>query len=236
MTLKPLLVLVAAAAFGLSQFFTPDFRGYDPSQFPVYVESPAILPAGYAFAIWGLIYVWLILHAGFSLWKRRDDPTWDATRAPLILSLAIGAIWLAVAVRDPVWASILIAVMLAGALAALLRAPAQPDRWLLLAPLAIYAGWLTAATGVSIGILLTGFGWLSETGAALLMLCVVLAVALTVQVRLHRAPEYGLTVIWALVAVCIRNGTGNLPVTGLALVAILALAASGWRTTRRRSA
>ena len=103
--------------------------------------------------------------------------------------------------RDPVWASILIAVMLAGALAALLRAPAQPDRWLLLAPLAIYAGWLTAATGVSIGVLLTGFGWLSETAAAAADAGVVLAVALTVQVRLARAPEYGLTVIWALVGV-----------------------------------
>ncbi len=85
---------------------------------------------------------------------------------PLIVSLAIGAIWLAVAVRDPVWASVLIALMLGGALAALFRAPARPDRWLLLAPLAIYAGWLTAATGVSIGILLTGFGWLPETAAA----------------------------------------------------------------------
>ena len=61
------------------------------------------------------------------------------------------------------------------------RAPARPDRWLLLAPLAIYAGWLTAATGVSIGVLLTGFGWLSDTGAALLMLALVLAVALTIQ-------------------------------------------------------
>ncbi len=102
-TFKPLLVLLAALAFGLSPLFTPDFRGYDPSQFPVYNESPAILPAGYAFSIWGLIYLWLILHAAFGLWKRSADPAWDATRVPLTVSLAIGAIWLAVAVRDPVW-------------------------------------------------------------------------------------------------------------------------------------
>jgi hypothetical protein len=230
---KPLLVLLAAAAFGLSPIFTPNFRGYDPSQFPIPFESPAVLPAGYAFSIWGLIYLWLILHAGFGLWKRGDDPAWDGTRLPLILSLGVGAIWLAVAVRDPVWASILIAVMLAGALAALLRAPARPDRWLLLAPLAIYAGWLSAATGVSVGILLTGFGWLPETAAALVTLAVVLAFALTVQLRLGRAPEYGITVIWALAAVCVRNGTANLPVTGLALIGIAALAAASWRVARR---
>jgi hypothetical protein len=232
MVLKPLFVLLAALAFGLSPIFTPDFRGYDATQFPVYNESPAILPAGYAFSIWGLIYVWLILHAGFGLWKRAADAAWDATRPPLVFSLAIGAIWLAVAVRDPVWASALIALMLVGALAALFRAPAQPDRWLLLAPLAIYAGWLTAATGVSIGILLIGFGWLNETPGALLMLAVVLAFALAVQRRLGRAPEYSVTVIWALVAICVRNGGDNIAVTGAALIGIAALVANAWHATR----
>ena len=230
--LKPALVLLMALAFGLSPLLTPDFRGYDATQFPVRLDAPAILPAGYAFAIWGLIYLWLVLHAGFGLWKRAGDPAWDGVRAPLILSLAVGAIWLFVAVRDPLWASVLIAVMLAGALAALLRAPAAPDRWLLLAPLAIYAGWLSAATGVSLGVLLAGFGWLPDTGAAVVMLGVVLALAVAVQLRLGRAPEYGLTVVWALVAVCVRNGAGNLVVTGLAAAGCLVMLAVAWRVRR----
>lgn len=233
--LKPALVLLTALAFGLSPLFSPDFRGYDATQFPVRLDAPAILPAGYAFGIWGLIYLWLVLHAGFGLWKRADDPAWDGVRAPLILSLAVGAVWLYVAVRDPVWASVLIVLMLAGALVALLRAPAVPDRWLLLAPLAIYAGWLSAATGVSLGVLLAGFGWLSDTGAALVMLGVVLALAVTVQLRLGRAPEYALTVVWALVAVCARNGAGNLVVTGLAAAGCAVMLAVAWRVRRDRA-
>ena len=229
---KPVLVLLMALAFGLSPLLTPDFRGYDATQFPVRLDAPAILPAGYAFAIWGLIYLWLVLHAGFGLWKRAGDPAWDGVRAPLILSLAVGAIWLFVAVRDPLWASVLIAVMLAGALVAVLRAPAVPDRWLLLAPLAIYAGWLSAATGVSLGVLLAGFGWLPDTGAAVVMLGVVLALAVAVQLRLGRAPEYGLTVVWALVAVCVRNGAANLVVTGLAAAGCLVMLAVVWRVRR----
>jgi len=229
---KPVLVLLMALAFGLSPLLTPDFRGYDATQFPVRLDAPAILPAGYAFAIWGLIYLWLVLHAAFGLWKRAADPAWDGVRAPMILSLAVGAIWLFVAVRDPVWASVLIAVMLAGALVAVLRAPAVPDRWLLLAPLAIYAGWLSAATGVSLGVLLAGFGWLPDTGAAVVMLGVVLALAVAVQLRLGRAPEYGLTVVWALVAVCVRNGAGNLVVTGLAAAGCLVMLAVVWRVRR----
>jgi hypothetical protein len=211
--LKPALVLLTALAFGLSPLFSPDFRGYDATQFPVRLDAPAILPAGYAFGIWGLIYLWLVLHAGFGLWKRADDPAWDGVRAPLILSLAV-------------------ALMLAGALLALLRAPAVPDRWLLLAPLAIYAGWLSAATGVSLGVLLAGFGWLSDTGAAVVMLGVVLALAVTVQLRLGRAPEYALTVVWALVAVCARNGAGNLVVTGLAAAGCAVMLAVAWRVRR----
>lgn len=230
--LKPVLVLLMALAFGLSPLLTPDFRGYDATQFPVRLDAPAILPAGYAFGIWGLIYLWLVLHAGFGLWKRADDPAWDGVRAPLILSLAVGAVWLYVAVRDPVWASVLIVLMLAGALVALLRAPAVPDRWLLLAPLAIYAGWLSAATGVSLGVLLAGFGWLPDTGAAVVMLGAVLALAVTVQLRLGRAPEYALTVVWALVAVCARNGTGNLVVTGLAAAGCAVMLAVAWRVRR----
>jgi hypothetical protein len=221
------LVLIAALAFGISPVFTEGFKGYDRTQFPVLIEDPAILPAGYAFAIWGLIYLWLFAHAGFGLWKRADDPAWDGTRLPLLGSLAIGAIWLAVAVRSPLWASLLITLMAAGALVALARAPARSDRWLLLAPLAIYAGWLSAATGVSWGVLLSGYGWLPDTGAALLMLTLVLALALTVQLRLGRAPEYALTVIWALVAI-VQRQQGQMTVVTVAAdigIAVMAIAA-----------
>jgi len=230
------LVLIAALAFGISPVFTRGFKGYDATQFPVLIENPAILPAGYAFSIWGLIYLWLFAHAGFGLWKRAADATWDGTRRPLMASLAIGAIWLAVAVQSPLWASLLITMMAAGALVALARAPAAPDRWLLLAPLAVYAGWLSAATGVSWGVLLAGFGWLPDTGAALLMLTLVLGLVLTMQLWLRRAPEYGITVIWALVAVIVRGGTVNPVVSGYAAFAILLIGAAILRIIRLAAA
>jgi hypothetical protein len=62
---------------------------------------------------------------------------------------------------------------------------------------------------------------------------VVLVFALAVQRRLGRAPEYSLTVIWALVAVCVRNGGVNMTVTGAAVIGIAALAANAWHATRR---
>jgi hypothetical protein len=222
--IRAILVLFFAATFAIAPWLTPDFGGYDPDQFPIRIERPAILPAGYAFSIWGLIYAWLVIHGGFGLWRRAEDAGWDRVRLPLIGSLAVGTIWLWVATRSPIVASVLIAVMLALALAALIRARREPDRWLLLAPIAIYAGWLTAATGVSVGILLAGHGWLPDTWAAVVMLSAALVLAAGMQWYLGRAPEYGLTVIWALVAVIVANGNGNLAVSALAAAGIAGMA------------
>ncbi len=67
----------------LPPFFTPEFGGFDPNLYPVPQEYPPAQPAGYAFAIWGLIYVWLIAHGAFGLFARAKDPVWDAGRPPV---------------------------------------------------------------------------------------------------------------------------------------------------------
>jgi hypothetical protein len=76
--LKAVLVLVAAVAFAVMPFFTDPFTGFGPDRFPVPVDDPPIQPAGWAFAIWGVIYLWLLASAGFGLIKRDTDPGWDA--------------------------------------------------------------------------------------------------------------------------------------------------------------
>lgn len=219
------LVLIAAIAFALSPFVATGFNGFTPDQFPVPQDHPPVQPAGYAFAIWGLIYVWLIAGAVFGFLRRAADPDWGPMRPALFLSLAMGAFWLPVAQFDPRPATVLIWLMLGTALWSLFRA-GDTDRWWQTAPVAIYAGWLTAASSVSIGLLLGGFGYLNGTLSALVGLGIALAVALVVQFRLHRAPEYGMAVIWALVAVIAANWTPlNVAVSGLALIGIVAILA-----------
>ena len=219
------LVLLAALVFAASPWFTDGFNGFEPDQFPVPQDNPPVQPAGYAFAIWGLIYLGLIIGAGFGLIKRSDDPDWDAMRPPLVASLAVGATWLPVATLSPVIATILIWIMLGTALLSLFRV-GDTDRWLQQTPVAIYAGWLTAASSVSIGLLLGGYGLLNGTWAAIVALSIGLVIAMVAQYRLHRAPEYGVTVIWALVAVIVANGTPlNIAVVGLCVIGIMAILA-----------
>ena len=224
MNIKAVLVLLAATAFLVAPAVTPPFTGYDPDTFPVAIPRPFIQPAGYAFSIWGLIYGWLALHAGFGLFRRGDDLAWDITRLPLAGSAALGAVWLAIAGVAPVAATVVIWAMLGLALLALHRADPARDRWLLVAPIAIYAGWLSAAAAVSLGVVLAGYGWLSNTGAALVMLALVLAIAVTVQMRKRGVLEYGATVIWALVGVIAANRADAQTVAYAAAVGIVVMA------------
>ncbi|NCO87631.1 MAG: hypothetical protein GW886_13470 [Rhodobacterales bacterium] len=218
------LTLLFTATFVVSPSLTSPFSGFRADQLPIPQIDPPVQPAGYAFAIWGLIYGWLVVSAVFGLWKRAGDAGWDRARPALIASLAIGTPWLAIANMSAIWATVGIFAMAAGAIVALIRAPLA-DRWWLRAPVAIYAGWLTAASFVSLGSTAAGYGLLFDsTGWAYAGILCALAVALMVQWRAPQSPEYGATVIWALVGIIVANGLG---LNGVSLTAVAGIAVIG---------
>lgn len=224
--LKAGLVLAAAVGFAASPAFVENFGGFNADQFPVPQQDPPVQPAGYAFAIWGLIYAWLILGAGYGLLRHAGDEAWDRHRWPLFASLFIGCFWLWVATQSPLWATVVIWAMLITALAALFRTTNDGGaRWWLQAPVAIYAGWLTAASSVSIGLIGAGYGLLplGQIGWALVAIAVALILSGAVLRRLDRAPEYGLTVIWALVAVTVANWGAVWLLVGVCIIGIIAV-------------
>ena len=230
--MKAILALCAALAFASAPFWTSGFGGFDPNRYPVPQIDPPIQPAGYAFSIWGVIYLWLIVSAGFGLFRRAEDAGWDATRLPLILSLVLGTPWISVALVSPVWATVMIWGMLGGALLALLKSPAR-DHWWLRAPLALYAGWLTAASFVSLALLGAGYGVaMGATGWAWVALMAALATGLAVQRVLPGAPLYGLALAWALTAIAVKNGMAVPGLTALAAIGAVASLAAAWTSWR----
>lgn len=221
-----LLTLLAALAFAISPLLSSGFNGFAPDQFPIPQVDPPVQPAGYAFSIWGLIYLWLIAGAIFGIWDRATDPDWEPMRPALIVSLVIGASWIPVAQLSPIWATLLIWAMLATAVLALMRA-GQADHWWLRAPNALYAGWLTAASCVSIGLVLAGYGFLDMQVAAWLGITLALAVGLGVQALRPDTPAYPAAVIWALVGVVVSNL--DRPNWSVLLLAVVGIALLGWR-------
>ncbi|MDO7557994.1 MAG: hypothetical protein MUR46_09290 [Loktanella sp.] len=223
------LTLILTATFVVSPAFTNPFMGFTADQLPYPQIDPPVQPAGYAFAIWGLIYSWLVVSAVFGVWKRRSDAAWDHVRAPLMISLAVGTPWLAIANASAVWATITIFIMSAAAIVALIRAP-KVDGWWLQAPVGIYAGWLTAASFVSLGSTAAGYGIaLGSLGWAYLAIILALGVTLAVIARKPTAPEYGITVIWALIGIIVANLSGAVGVMILAAAGIIVVAGATWK-------
>lgn len=220
----PILTLVATAAFLVSPFLADPFMGFDPERFPVPQIDPPVQPAGYAFSIWGLIYAWLAVLAVVGVTLRRDALAWQPVHLPLTLSVGPGALWLWVAGFAPLTATALIFWMLGCAIWAFLRTPAQ-DRWLLRVPVALYAGWLTAAAHVSLGVALGGYGLASGEMAAVIAVAGATLVALAVGWTRPDAPEYSAAVIWAFIAVIVANLPGAIAVAGATLVALVLVVA-----------
>ncbi|MBU3029682.1 tryptophan-rich sensory protein [Paracoccus marinaquae] len=221
----PHFTLLFAVLFALSPLASDGFNGFTPDQFPVVQDRWPVQPAGWAFSIWGLIYLWLIAGSAWGLRKASDNPDWQAMRRPLLISLFVGTFWIAAANASPILATVMIIVMAVAAIISFLRAGQGQPFWQV-GPVGLYAGWLTAATGVAIAVLLSGYGIMSAGPAAILLILAVLAVALWVQSRRPAALTYSIAVGWALIGIVAVNWSAEYRhVALLAALGIAALAA-----------
>ncbi|MEO0358182.1 MAG: hypothetical protein AAF386_07785 [Pseudomonadota bacterium] len=227
--------LAATVLFGVAAYVIVPFTGYTADVLPIAQPKPAIQPAGYAFSIWGVIYLWLVASAVFGIIRKAQDTAWAAALIWLIPSLVIGAFWNWIANQSAIWATVAIWIMLALALRAAFLAPLA-DRWWLKAPVALYAGWLSAASFVSLGVTLPGYGIGFDANTwAVIGICVATILAVTVQIRLGAMPTYGAAIIWAFVGILINNTTDIAPVTWVANAGIFAVVVAIILAFRRRA-
>ncbi|MCA0044616.1 hypothetical protein [Celeribacter litoreus] len=233
MRLTPLLAFISALAFAIvGPLIAPDFKGYDPADFPIPQTNAPIGPAGYAFSIWGVIYLWLIISTGFGLFRRATATDWEPMRAPLIAALVIGTPWLTIATMSPIAATVLIYLMLLGAIIAMQKAPVL-DPWLARAPVALFAGWLTAASFASLGYVGAGYGiFFGDVTWAYICLAGALLTTMLVARTRPDAPLYPLGVAWALIGIVVKNWGSEWGVAifaGLGALWLLAYALRGLR-------
>jgi len=231
--MRAILTVTAAMAFIALSYAAPDFQGYRLDQMPQAIADPPVQPVGFAFSIWGVIYLWLLISAGYGLLRRAESADWDRMRWPLAGSMVLGGAWLWIAGPSPVLAAVWIFVMLALALLALDRAPDR-EFWLARAPVGLFAGWLTAASFVSLGVVLGGFGIIESpriAAWAMIVLAAIVAAAVTGVMRPGGA--YPLAMGWALAGIALANFGRHVDVALLALVAAVGLGVLWWLTPRR---
>lgn len=217
------------------------------------------LPAGYVFAIWGLIYVGIIAYAIYqSLPAQRENPRLRAIGWPFVVSCAANIIWLFFfqysSNPDPngspngglLIASVVAMLVLLVALIVIylqLRrgnpAVSKAERWTVRLPFSIYLGWITVATVANVSHALVALGWTGQPLPALLWLIIMFAVALAVAALMaftRRDVAYLLVLVWAFVGIAVnyRDMTGVLISAIVAALAVAALtilvaARGAWR-------
>jgi benzodiazapine receptor len=195
-----------------------------------------VTPAGYAFSIWGLIYlaslglaVYQLLPGQLSRTVHRRTGWW------LVGGFAASTVWVPIFGSRTIWLSQLVILALVGCLAvATVRltrsgpASGTAERLLLRLPVTGYLGWATLATFAGFGLTLRSFGmperagWV--TGLSVLLVLVAAAVCVTLVARETAAAGFAFTACWALAAVAVA--TYETPVRVVALLALAAVLAS----------
>ncbi|TGE26216.1 tryptophan-rich sensory protein [Hymenobacter metallicola] len=215
----------------------------------VSAKYPTMLtPAGYAFSIWGVIFLALTVYAVWQLLPAQRATSLPGTLArPLTLASVATASWVVLFAYELIELSVLAMLVLLGSLILTYgRARKQTlahkvPRWVSI-PFALYLGWISVATVLNVTIGLRELGWQTETNIAvlltLLLLAVVVGLALVVS-KVFRELVFPAVVVWALVAIWVAQ-RGAYPELGwAALVGAGVVAVGGtWlglRRSRRRT-
>lgn len=209
--------------------------------------ATVVTPAGYAFAIWGVIFTLCLAYAVYqALPSQRGRRLHRRAGWPLALAFAANAAWEVAFPQEGAWlllAQGLILVVVAAAAVALGRlqdmGPTGLDRLLPTFAAALLLGWVTIATVAQVAVTGVYLGAPTEgglaRGAGIVALVAAAAVVLDVTLRLRLAAgPFAAAAGWGVLAVAMAEPP--LPVRLAAWVA-LALVVLGvllqvWRTRR----
>ncbi len=188
-----------------------------------------VTPAGWAFAIWGPLF---LFSAVFAVWQalpaQRRNALLQQISWPAVVALAAQGVWAAYTQFANLTAisAIIILVSLGGLLLVLRALVAastlsRAERWLVAPVFSALAAWLTAASIVNISATLKYYG-VSGTGQspeiATVMVAIGAIIAATATARVRGAPLYGLVFCWALLAINARGGQDFAPIGWAAMV------------------
>jgi hypothetical protein len=189
-------------------------------------------PAGYAFTIWGIIYLLLILFIAnqwFTWFKRKDDRELKQISWWFSLGNLANGLWIVAWLNEQMGLSVLLILILLFSLILLAvrlkigkqRASLQTII-LVWAPVCIYLGWIVVASVANISVFLVSIGWqggfLQEMGWAIIMILTATGIYLALlKTRNMKLPA--VVGIWALVAIAQKQWQLNNEIVYVALAA-----------------
>ena len=175
-----------------------------------------ITPAGYVFAIWGIIYVLLGIFVVYqALPRNRNSAFLKQVSALFILSSTLNVLWLFLWQYDYIGFSLIVMFALLTSLAAIYlrlkigksNAPLKQKTFVHL-PFSVYIGWITVASAANVAATLSWAGWITWTATDAVWAILAIAVALGVTVVVlasRRDIAYALVILWALIGIAVNQ-------------------------------
>ena len=204
-----------------------------------------VTPAGYAFAIWGLIYLGCIALAVYQvLPDQQHREVHRRTGWWLVGAFSASAIWIPIFGSRLLWLAQVVILALVACLAvaatrlASMSPAATSERILLRLPVMIYLGWALLASAAGFGTMFRSLG-LPEAGTLVTAVSLILVAVATVAVviivlRLTAVAGFVFAACWALIAVAV--GTYDSSVRFAAIISVgavlIALIVRSLRTRR----
>jgi hypothetical protein len=182
--------------------------------------SVQIIPANYAFAIWGLIYIGLIAFGIYQLQpSQRENPRLRHSGYLLAIACIAQCAWIYLfldrlfPLSNLAMLGILVPlIVLYQRLGIGRERVSRQERWFIHLPISIYLGWISVATIVNVAIGLYSLKWdgwgIAPSVWTVVMMAIAAVIAAVVIIQ-HQDTAYVLVIIWALVAIAIRQA--NIP-------------------------
>ena len=213
--------------------------------------SNPFTPAGYVFAIWGIIYTLLGVFVVYqALPKQKDKPFQKQIGALFILSSIFNVAWLFLWQYNYITTSVVLMFALLATLSTIyLRlgigksAAPRTEKLGVHLPFSVYLGWITVASIANVAAALVsvgwdGFGWGAETGGVLAMGIALIVTLIVIVARKDVA--YSLVVVWALVGIAFKQNVDPFIAliaqeTTVVILVALGLAFLEWKIRHRRA-
>lgn len=229
LALSNLIMLFLVLIFN---FLTGTGRINDLSQADISGMFPTkITPAGFAFSIWGVIYILVLIALVWMLFKHKDKKTSDVIQSIgwwFIISALANISWtLAFSYLKIPLSTLLIAVLLISLVMILINFKKLAHKVNPIFPLAfgIYAGWVMIATVVNIAASLVQVEWggmgLSEVMWANIILVVALVIVFLVTYRTTNI-LVPLPVAWAYFAI-FKAEDSTVALVGVFILLVIAI-------------
>ncbi len=208
-----------------------------------------ITPAGYAFSIWGLIYMFLTAYVIFQWYaykKQKFDETIDQAGPYFLLSNVANIAWLLLWLNEYLGFSIIaMAILLLSLVKLVIRL--DLERWdapvriiaFVWWPIAIYLGWIIVASVTNVAAFLVFLQWDGFQISAeiwtiiMLLIATVIYLLLTFTRNLRESATVG---IWAFIAIAIKQWDINQNIAIFAIAgAVILLIATAYHGAQNRA-